>query len=213
MKKLSSQITLTLAALFALTIALPLQADIVEPISYAESCLVITNLNDYSEYVFVISTDNGKYGIKHAVIIQDECFNDFGIGSDADTVVLSALASDQFDSVMLDDIELTAELVSTPIDISQINGGFIGIDNGQIDYYEVELTDAEIILTLTDSEKTSSVYPSQQYKPFTSSDFRTRILGVAVMLGGLVLISLIGVVAITVLAIYLYRRRARKSRS
>lgn len=177
-------------------------ADLVEPLSYAENCLVVTNLEQYSEYVFIVSS-NGKYTSQAAVIEQDDCFSNFALG--ANTAVLMAVSSDQFHPTMLEDSgEIEAVLTSSAIDIDKFHAGFLS-DTGQIGYYELTITDNELVLTLTDSETTHSVYPSQEnYQPLTSN--QPSLLAVLITGGVFLLISIVSLMALIVLGVYLYRR-------
>ncbi|MBI4407934.1 MAG: hypothetical protein HY565_05555 [Candidatus Kerfeldbacteria bacterium] len=196
MNTLIQRIALTLVVGLTVVVALPVQADVVEPLSYAENCIVITNLNDYPAYTFVISSI-GPYGngrVFENSVVQDECFSSGDLG--ADEATLQALPNDT----------TAATLTSQPFDISHTSSLS---DTGKIDYYTVTLSDDELILTLTDSERTESVYGSEIYEPLYSNDFSNLLPGLMII-GVLIFIGIVGLVAIIILSIYLYRRRAHK---
>ena len=184
------RIALTLVVGLTVVIALPVRADIVEPLSYAQNCIVMTNLDDYLAYTFVVSSISpyGNGRVSENSVVQDECFASGALG--ADEATLQAIPNDT----------TATTLTSQPIDISHL--GTLS-DAGKIDYYTVTLSDNELILTLTDSERTESVYGPEIYEPLYSTDM---------IIGILIFIGVVGLVGIIILLVYLHRRRARKPR-
>ncbi|HBY73834.1 MAG TPA: hypothetical protein DEG44_04035, partial [Candidatus Kerfeldbacteria bacterium] len=173
------RIALTLVVGLTVVIALPVRADIVEPLSYAQNCIVMTNLDDYPAYTFVVSSISpyGNGRVSENSVVQDECFSSSAIG--ADEATLQAIPNDT----------TATTLTSQPIDISHL--GTLS-DAGKIDYYIVTLSDNELILTLTDSERTESVYGPEIYEPLYSTDM---IIGILIFIG---VVGLVGIIILLV---------------
>lgn len=179
----------------------PALADIAIPVTYAENCLVITNLDDYPEYTFEFFSTGPTGVTQQSTISNEQCFASFAIGATTAKLVATSV-----DAVV--PVELVSEQLQIPNFLRPVDS-FSG--TGKKYFYTVAITGDQLTVHFTESVATHDVYPARQTETSESlKDLLQQHPDLLMLFEFLVVMSLVGLVVIVILVVKIRKRRARQ---